>query len=611
MAQFIPIENVAGKKLAYIYSIHQDKALLALYSRLTYNVILTTLILTVLLAVALFLRQHHAWLNKQKLLLEEKVIERTKQIEFSLQKELYIKRVLETIFTVSEHLNVAEKIDNLLYESCERLTLHEHYHFAHIKTFNDDLQVALSRSVIRQGMQIQNIQRFYELMEKSNGIEERIHNGDIVIIKNIDEHAYAQPIIEFIRRNHINTAVLIPLSSEASVIDIFGYLTILTSHEQNLAEERILFKELGQTISQAILSLKRKEKYEQVLQEKVSNYKEMIFAMVELMEKRDAYTAGHTRRVSAYSRLIAEKMGLDQKAISDITEAAMLHDIGKIVTPDSILLKPGRLNDEEFAIIKDHVTVGAEVLDKLEFFKELKEIMLYHHEKYDGSGYPFGLKGEEIPLLARIMTVADAFDAMTSHRIYKSKLNIQQAIQELERGKGSHFDPSVVNVAKKVLQEVSLEATESQLPVSGPDYERMAYYFKDQLTGLLNESYLAILLENHFVGQSIKALQVLTIQAEGMQAAELEKRYTNLGTLIKPAYPTSLCFFIKSGVFILIHRDSIHLKQQEQLLAEFEAQNGVVIHIENLNMIDEEQCVQRLEAIAGLEPVSETPVQEN
>jgi hypothetical protein len=104
---------------------------------------------------------------------------------------------------------------------------------------------------------------------------------------------------------------------------------------------------------------------------------------------------------------------------------------------------------------------------------------------------------------------------------------------------------------------------------------------------------------------------VLTIQAEGMQAAELEKRYTNLGTLIKPAYPTSLCFFIKSGVFILIHRDSIHLKQQEQLLAEFEAQNGVVIQIENLNMIDEEQCVQRLEAIAGLEPVSETPVQEN
>ncbi|CAN8139808.1 hypothetical protein THIOSC13_1670008 [uncultured Thiomicrorhabdus sp.] len=169
VAQFIPIENVAGKKLAYIYSIHQDKALLALYSRLTYNVILTTLILTVLLAVALFLRQHHAWLNKQKLLLEEKVIERTKQIEFSLQKELYIKRVLETIFTVSEHLNVAEKIDNLLYESCERLTLHEHYHFAHIKTFNDHLQVALSRSVIRQGMQIQNIQRFYELMEKSNG----------------------------------------------------------------------------------------------------------------------------------------------------------------------------------------------------------------------------------------------------------------------------------------------------------------------------------------------------------------------------------------------------------------------------------------------------------
>lgn len=142
----------------------------------------------------------------------------------------------------------------------------------------------------------------------------------------------------------------------------------------------------------------------------------VIFSLVNIIEKRDSYTAGHTQRVAQYSVLIAREMGLNEDRIDDMYRACMLHDIGKISTPDSILLKLGKLSELEYEIIKEHVVVSYELLREVDIYKDIAEIIRHHNEHYDGSGYPQGLKGDEIPMMSQIMTLADSFDAMTTKK---------------------------------------------------------------------------------------------------------------------------------------------------------------------------------------------------
>lgn len=157
------------------------------------------------------------------------------------------------------------------------------------------------------------------------------------------------------------------------------------------------------------------------IKEKIENYQKTLFALVDMIEERDTYTGGHSQRVAKYSVMIAKEMGCAEKEREKLHQAGILHDIGKISTPDSVLLKPGKLNDIEYKLIQEHVKVGYGMLSKIPMYKELAEIIHHHHERYDGKGYPDGLRGDEIPLLSRIMIVADAFDAMTTNRIYKTR----------------------------------------------------------------------------------------------------------------------------------------------------------------------------------------------
>nr|WP_205685163.1 HD domain-containing phosphohydrolase [Peribacillus acanthi] len=168
----------------------------------------------------------------------------------------------------------------------------------------------------------------------------------------------------------------------------------------------------------------------------------IVFAAT--LDARDPYTAGHSIRVADYSILIAEKAGLSEDQIDLLKKSALLHDIGKIGIRDSVLLKEGRLTEEEFDTIKQHPVIGANILEQINLTDELKPLLpgvKYHHERYDGKGYPEGLKGEEIPLFGRIMAVADAYDAMTSDRPYRKGMPQEKALSILEEGKGSQWDP--------------------------------------------------------------------------------------------------------------------------------------------------------------------------
>lgn len=239
-------------------------------------------------------------------------------------------------------------------------------------------------------------------------------------------------------------------------------------------------------------------------QEKVSSYKELVNMLVSLIEKRDTYTAGHSRRVAFYCNLIALEMGVDTVSIDRLVNAAILHDIGKISTPDSILLKPDKLTKLEYDIIKTHVTVGAEMIESIKGYESFSSILKNHHEKFDGSGYPEHKKGDEIPLLSHIMIVADAFDAMTTNRIYKTKKSKNDALDELTRFGGTMYHPDVVTAAVKALKGVVIEDSITQIPVTTIEKERFSYFFKDSLTGLNNERYYSLICQGdnhpkHFV----------------------------------------------------------------------------------------------------------------
>lgn len=171
-----------------------------------------------------------------------------------------------------------------------------------------------------------------------------------------------------------------------------------------------------------------------------------IEVLADIVDKKDSYTFEHSFRVALYCRKLAEELGLSPEQVETIVSAARVHDLGKISTPEAVLLKKGALNDEERFIILDHPRVGYNILNNLRHYKSGAKFVLYHHERYDGKGYPVGLEGENIPLGARIMTIADSYDAMTTDRPYRKALSEEEALKELVRCSGTQFDPHLVNV---------------------------------------------------------------------------------------------------------------------------------------------------------------------
>jgi putative nucleotidyltransferase with HDIG domain len=179
-----------------------------------------------------------------------------------------------------------------------------------------------------------------------------------------------------------------------------------------------------------------------------------ITALANAIDARDPYTRGHSERVAVYSVRIAERVGLSGRDLDFLRYAALLHDVGKINIRDEILNKPGRLTDDEFSIMKRHPEYGAAIMMPVKAFQKIIPFMFYHHERYcAGGGYPVGLSGDAIPIEARIIAVADAYDAMTSHRPYRRALTIDQAVGELIKNSGSQFDPKLVDVFLQILEE--------------------------------------------------------------------------------------------------------------------------------------------------------------
>lgn len=190
----------------------------------------------------------------------------------------------------------------------------------------------------------------------------------------------------------------------------------------------------------------------------ISDLKELfsgtIRAIIEALDAKDSYTLGRSRRVTYYSLKLAEKLGLSDAEHGRIELAGLLHDIGMIGVSDDVLFKTERLTEDEFREIKSHVDHGVRILEDIKQLKEVINIIKYHHEHFDGNGYPYGIKGEEIPLSSRIIAIADAYDGMISNRAYRQAMTPEEAVSVLEHLAGKQFDPALVSVFKEVLPEM-------------------------------------------------------------------------------------------------------------------------------------------------------------
>ncbi len=187
---------------------------------------------------------------------------------------------------------------------------------------------------------------------------------------------------------------------------------------------------------------------------------ESIETFTGFIDAKDPYTNGHSKRVAIYTRLIAKEMGFEGEDLDRIYYIALLHDCGKIGVPDSILRKPGKLTDEEFEIIKSHTVRGGEILSHFKSLENVTEGARYHHERFDGRGYPEGLKGHEIPLIARMICVADSYDAMNTNRVYRNRLSQERIISEIESNKSRQFDPEIADVMLRLLREGAIPGEE-------------------------------------------------------------------------------------------------------------------------------------------------------
>jgi putative two-component system response regulator len=202
----------------------------------------------------------------------------------------------------------------------------------------------------------------------------------------------------------------------------------------------------------------------------ITLHKIVLEMTADLIEYRDSGTGGHTHRTSLYLKIFIEeiiKRGLYKKEtalwnIDQLIMSAQLHDVGKIMIDDNILRKPSQLTDEEFAKMKEHTTLGADIIQKMQlkttdmaFLNDAKMFALYHHEKWDGTGYPQGIKGEEIPLPARLMTIIDFYDALTSKRSYKEPFTHQQTLEIIASGKGKQFDPALTDLFLSIADKLN------------------------------------------------------------------------------------------------------------------------------------------------------------
>lgn len=251
-------------------------------------------------------------------------------------------------------------------------------------------------------------------------------------------------------KKKIRSAVSHPLMAKGKVI---GILTLIRIDRQLSPFTTGQLHSLSIIASKAASAIENSKLYEELKE----SYLETLTALANAVEARDIYTRGHTERVWYMAEFIARQMGWNEDKLWEVRMGGILHDIGKIGVPDAILNKPKALTQKEFKIMKQHPTCGAKILEGISFLKPAIPYVLYHHERFDGKGYPYGLRGKDIPIQGRLMAVVDTFDAITSDRPYRKNKGFELAIKEIKDCSGTQFDPKVAKIFVKAWEHGEID----------------------------------------------------------------------------------------------------------------------------------------------------------
>ena len=395
--------------------------------------------------------------------LEKLVDERTRNLQLEVRRRLKAQKALEErlgyeslIATISSRfINLSnEEIDSGIQESLRQLGQFVGADRCYVVLLSED---GKEKKCI-YGWQAKGVKprvgdKQFFLTAKCPWWRQKIENAECLCIRTLsDLPPEADGLKSCLRKRGIKSVILLPLVYGRTLIGFLGFDAI--REERRWPEDMVTFlKVVGEIIANAI---GRKQTYEELKTsyEKVKrSVISTINAMSKIIELRDPYTAGHQQRVAMLASAIAREMGLPEERVVGIQLAALIHDIGKIYVPADILAKPGKLTEIEFDMIKTHPELGYNTLKILEFPWPIAEIIRQHHERLDGSGYPHGLKGDEILLEARIIGVADVIEAMASHRPYRPALGIEAALEEITRNSGKLYDPEVVKACVRLFRE--------------------------------------------------------------------------------------------------------------------------------------------------------------
>lgn len=300
----------------------------------------------------------------------------------------------------------------------------------------------------------------YDFIGVTNPVEaiEKVKNEhfDLMILDFIMTPIHGDKVVEEIRKFNKDLYILLLTGHKdlAPPLDTIRRLDI-----QGYCEKSDKFDQLLLLIESGIKSIAQMNQIKHINSELSDTYEKLEQAYLEsiqtlryTVEVKDSYTRGHSDRVSEYSVLLGKHLGLPQADLDTLRVGGLFHDIGKIGVPDAILQKNGKLDDDEYSQIKQHPNIGIHILSHAKIFQNILPIVEHHHEKFDGTGYPSRLAGNDIPYLARIAAVADSFDAMASRRAYRNSLPLDVIIDEFERCKGTQFDPEIADVFLDILR---------------------------------------------------------------------------------------------------------------------------------------------------------------
>ncbi len=355
---------------------------------------------------------------------------------------------------MSCHVEILRHRDEakLLQRVCETLVEKRAYDLVWIAfpMFNQERSVAAGARAGRHAAYVDEIQVHWSDDNLGRGpTGTALRTGEVQIVGDVSQAAAYNPWRNVAEKYGFQTSVWVPIRMDGHII---AALNVYSCSEKRFDDAEIeLLKEFASHLGLAIWMKRIEAERDSMNDALKSSSLNIITAVSATVEKRDPYTAGHQSRVSELASRIGVQLGWDAARVEGLRLGAMIHDIGKIYVPAEILNRPGRLTPGEFAVIKTHPEVGAEILSGIKFPWPIQDMILQHHERMDGTGYPRGLRGDEILPEARVLAVADVIEAITSHRPYRPGLGLERAKLELVEHKGTFYDPAVVEACLVVL----------------------------------------------------------------------------------------------------------------------------------------------------------------